>query len=143
MCCSAQTRNEVSYCVGGDADMALAMFWPWLWGLVLSFRWTSRDQCPRGTGWGSVSVVCPLSSGPLNITYFRHPYRVPLGPTVPACTTHSNHCRSRKSIHGHIPMYNFFQVYIRCFLQVLGRSYFSTGTARQNKFIYWRAIQAL
>ena len=45
----------------------------------------------------------------------------------------SNCCRSRKSIRGHIPMYNFLPVYILYFLQALTMEHFTSTTPNKDQ----------
>ena len=45
----------------------------------------------------------------------------------------SNHCRSRKSVRGHISMYNLHPVYIPYFLQVLSLLYFTSTTPNKDQ----------
>ena len=45
----------------------------------------------------------------------------------------SNHCRSRKSVCGHISVYNIHPVYIPYFLQVLSQLYFTSMTPNKDQ----------
>ena len=51
----------------------------------------------------------------------------------PAVRVQYNYCRSRKSVRGHISMYNLHPVYIPYFLQVLSLPYFTSTTPNKDQ----------
>ena len=53
--------------------------------------------------------------------------------TLQPLGTRSNCCRSRKSIRGHIPMYNLLPVYILYFLQALSLVHFISTIPNNNQ----------
>ena len=51
----------------------------------------------------------------------------------PAVRIQYNHCRSRKSIRGHIPVYDFLPVYILYILQALSMEHFTSTTPNKDQ----------
>ena len=94
----------------------------------------------KGNGGLMQKVICrPTAAARAAIRMHsptRNIHQLRLDPAVrPPVRAQYNHCRSRKSIRGHIPMHDLLPVYIPFLLQVISLLYFTSTTPTKDQTV--------